>query len=90
MNTSFKQKPIAIAAIKVSDALDLARSSLSELPDWLLEQFAYGQILFGSEMVLIMMPIGHLPVNRSSWLVCVAGSVFPVSAAEFEAAYEPA
>lgn len=86
----YRKKPVEIVAEPVAEVLEAAKSAWETLPDWLLDAYESGVLLFLADAVSIKTLEGTMRGERTDWIVRgVSGELYPVKPDIFAATYEP-
>lgn len=86
----FRRKPLEIEAIRVRDALRAARFQWGELPDWLVEAYNQGDVIFAASFVSILTLEGWYDYSLDYWLIRgVQGELYGCRDDVFQLTYEP-
>jgi len=74
------KRPAAVQAIQVVQAVECARARWSDLPQFLIEAYNRGEVIFAPTSVMIMREQSRATAAPRDWLVCDAtGQVDVVS-----------
>lgn len=89
----YRKKPVEVRAIRVCDALKLAKDDWYGLPDWLRKAYddprpGYG-VLFEDDCISVTTLEGTMIAGRDDWLICgVKGEIYPCRSDIFAETYE--
>jgi hypothetical protein len=86
----FRQRPVVIQALPVSEVIGLLERAPRALPRWAWEAFRAEDLILTHEGILVRTADGWVPGRPGDWLVRgVRGQVHPCRPDIFEASYEP-
>jgi hypothetical protein len=82
--------PVTVEAIPTREALEAAQSSWKDLPQWLVDEYDKGNIIFQPSGVLITTLEGTMLASPDDWIIRgVKGEVYPCKPDIFVQTYEP-
>jgi len=85
----YTKKPVVIDAEKVSVLLKNAEKNWGELPDWVIENYEKGNILFGDKYVVINTSEGFMRGDYDDFIIQgVKGEIYPCKPDVFELTYD--
>lgn len=85
----YRKKPVEIVAEPVTEVLEAAKGAWETLPDWIIDAYESGTLLFLNDAVSISTLEGTMRGERDDWLVRgVQGELYPVKPDIFAATYE--
>lgn len=83
---NYRRKQFEIDAIKVSDVIPKATGNWNDLPNWVQDQYAQGNLIFGAAYLIIN---GGEPANFDDWLIRdESGNLLACKPDIFAATYE--
>jgi len=85
----YRKKPVEISAEPVADVLEAAKGAWETLPDWIVDAYESGTLLFLDDAVSISTLEGKMRGEFADWIVRgVQGELYPVKPDIFAATYE--
>jgi len=87
--SKFRKKPVIIEAELISQLINAADHDWDALPDWAIENYEKGKIIFISTHVEIITDEGVMRGERDDYLIRgVNGEIYPCKPDVFEKTYE--
>jgi hypothetical protein len=87
----YRKKPVVIEAIRASEALHFAAHDWKMLPDWLLEAYDRGGVVFARDEITVTTLEGVMRCDAGDMLIRgVKGELYPCKPDVFAATYEHA
>lgn len=85
----FRKKPVEIEAVRVKDALAAAKGDWQALPDWLVEAYAKGDVIFVDNFISVKTLEGWYDYGDDYWLIRgVKGELYGCAPDVFEMTYD--
>jgi hypothetical protein len=87
--SKFRKKPVVIEAELISQLINAADHDWDALPDWVIENYEKGKIIFISTHVEIITDEGIMRGERDDYLIRgVNGEIYPCKPDVFNKTYE--
>ncbi|MGW0626422.1 hypothetical protein [Streptomyces sp. NPDC002758] len=85
----YRKKPVEISAEPVAEVLAAVKGAWETLPDWIIDAYESGSLLFLDDAVLIRTLEGSMRGEREDWIIRgVQGELYPCKPDIFTATYE--
>ncbi|HEX7021430.1 MAG TPA: hypothetical protein VF171_01140 [Trueperaceae bacterium] len=85
----YRKKPVVIEAMKVSEAIHIARTDWDSLPLWLEDAYNNGGIVFERDAISVKTLEGTMRGELDDMLICgVEGEIYPCKPSVFVTTYE--
>lgn len=86
---SFRKKPVVIEAVPITDLLLWAKSDWQSIPEWVLDKYNTGDVLFLPGAIEIKTLEGTMTGSIGDWLIKgVQGEIYPCKPEIFDMTYE--
>jgi len=85
----FRKNPIVVEVEKVSDILNWAEKSWDNLPDWIINHYNKGHIVFANNWIAIKTDEGPMNADYNDYIICgIMGEIYPCKPNIFKLTYE--
>jgi hypothetical protein len=86
---TYRKKPVEVEAVEVDQIIRDAGNNWSGLPNWIVESYDAGNILFGANEVYIRSIGGTMKGSRGDWIIHnVHGEIYPCKPDIFAGTYD--
>ena len=87
--SQFRKKPVVIDAAQVDVLLWQGRHDFWKMPQWVLDGYEKGDVLFLADAIEITTLEGRMRGDRGDWIIKgVKGELYPCKPDIFDATYE--